>query len=182
MIPLFDWLAQRPKCFKNCVTKNPELFQDIPNLAEDFDSPICLTYTTAKIVSIFKNVIPCSWQRYCFWQRSLWSLSKRKGKFFICHALLWSYFLYHVGHALLHFAMLLLTKSTPKTRILSSIIHSPCFGDRKVKFTIHLSLLTVTIHPLLFMTLFTPNFCLFKGGCPLCLKQVLVEFISGLLS
>ena len=34
----------------------------------------------------------------------------------------------------------------------------------------------VTIHPLLFMTLFTPNFCLFKGGCPLCLKQVLVKF------
>ena len=125
MIPLFDWPAQRPKCFKNCVTKNPELFQDTSDLAKDFDSPICLAYTTAKIVSIFKNVIPCSWQRYCFWQRSLWSLSKRKGKFFICHALLWSYFLYHVGHALLHFAMLLLTKSTPKTRILSSIIHSP---------------------------------------------------------
>ena len=34
MIPLFNWLAQRPKCFKNCITKNPELFQDIPNLAE----------------------------------------------------------------------------------------------------------------------------------------------------
>ena len=34
MIPLFDWPAQRPKCFKNCVTKNPELFQDIPNLVE----------------------------------------------------------------------------------------------------------------------------------------------------
>ena len=43
-------------------------------------------------------------------------------------------------------------------------------------------LFTVTIHLLLFMTLFTPNFCLFKGGCPLCLKQVLVEFISGLRS
>ena len=25
MIPLFDWPAQRPKCFKNYVTKNPEL-------------------------------------------------------------------------------------------------------------------------------------------------------------
>ena len=40
----------------------------------------------------------------------------------------------------------------------------------------------ITIHPLLFITLFTPNFCLFKGGCPLCLKQVLVKFSSGLLS
>ena len=34
MIPLFDWPAQRPKCFKNGFTKNPELFQDIPNLVE----------------------------------------------------------------------------------------------------------------------------------------------------
>ena len=59
MIPLFDWLAQRPKYFKNYVTKNPKLFQDIPDLAEDFDSPIYLAYTTAKMVTIFKNVIPC---------------------------------------------------------------------------------------------------------------------------
>ena len=51
MIPLFDWLAQRPKCFsvfKNYVAKNPKLFQDTPDLAEDFDSPICLAYTMAK--------------------------------------------------------------------------------------------------------------------------------------
>ena len=34
MIPLFYWPAQRPKFFKNFVTKNPKLFQDIPNLAE----------------------------------------------------------------------------------------------------------------------------------------------------
>ena len=25
MIPLFDWPVPRPKCFKNYVTKNPEL-------------------------------------------------------------------------------------------------------------------------------------------------------------
>ena len=72
-------------------------------------------------------------------------------------------------------AMLLLTKSAPKTQIFSSTIDSPRFGDKKEKFTIHLSLFTITIHPLLFMTLFTPNFCLFKGGCPLCLEQVLVQ-------
>ena len=36
---------------------------------------------------------------------------------------------------------------------------SPCFEDKK-KFTIHLALFTVTItiHQLLFMTLFTSNF------------------------
>ena len=90
MIPLFDWLAQRPKYFKNYVTKNPELFQDTPDLAEDFDSPICLAYTTDKMVTIFKNVIPCFWQRYSWkliwsdlkksWQSSFWNPSKRKGR------------------------------------------------------------------------------------------------------
>ena len=49
MIPLFNWPAQRPKCFKNCVTKNPDLFQDTSNLAEDFDAPICLICTMVKI-------------------------------------------------------------------------------------------------------------------------------------
>ena len=55
-----DWLVQRPKYLKNYGTKNPEQFHDTPDLAEDFDSPICLAYTTAKIVTMFKNVIPCS--------------------------------------------------------------------------------------------------------------------------
>ena len=109
IIPLFDWLAQRPKYFKNYVIKNPELFQDTPDLAEDFDSPICLAYTTDKMVTIFKNVIPCFWQRYSWkliwsdlkksWQSSFWSPSKRKWRnlhhvmlcfghtFMLCYAL-----------------------------------------------------------------------------------------------
>ena len=48
MIPLFDWPAQRPKYFKNYVTENPKLLQDTPDLAEDFDSPICLACIMAK--------------------------------------------------------------------------------------------------------------------------------------
>ena len=48
MIPLFNWLAQRPKCFKNYVTENSELFQETLDLAEDFDSSICLACTMAK--------------------------------------------------------------------------------------------------------------------------------------
>ena len=48
MIPLFEWLAQKPKCFKNYIAENPKLFQDTPDLAEDFDSPICLACTMAK--------------------------------------------------------------------------------------------------------------------------------------
>ena len=43
MIPLFDWPAQRPKYFKNYVTKNLEQFQDTSDLAEDFGSPILPT-------------------------------------------------------------------------------------------------------------------------------------------
>ena len=51
MIPLFDWLAQKPKCFsvfEIYVAGNSELFQDTRDLAEDFDSPICLACTMAK--------------------------------------------------------------------------------------------------------------------------------------
>ena len=64
-------------------------------------------------------------------------------------------------------------------RSCSSTIDSLQFGDKKKNFTIQ-SLFTchyssITIHPLLFMTLFTPKFCLFKGGCPLCSKKVLLQ-------
>ena len=52
----------------------------------------------------------------------------------LCQALLWSCF-----HALLHFAMLLLTKSAPKTKIFNSKIDSPRFEDKKrnLLFTCH---------------------------------------------
>ena len=122
---------------KNYVTKNPELFQDTPNLAEDFDSLICLAYTTAKMVTIFKNVIPCFWQRYSW--KLIWSdlnlilltklilksFKKKKKESSSCHALL--YF---------DLAMLFLTKSAPKTKIFNFTIDSPRFGDKKEKFTI----------------------------------------------
>ena len=71
---------------------------------------------------------------------------KEKDESSLCHALLWSYFLFHVmlcfGHALLHFVMLLLTKSAPNTKIFSSTIDSPHFGDKKrnLLFTCHYSL------------------------------------------
>ena len=65
--------------------------------------------------------------------------------------------------------MLLLTYSTPRTRILSFTTHSPRFG---AKSEIYYS--SVTIH----LLLFTPKFCLFKGGCPLYFKQVLVCLVQ----
>ena len=59
MIPLFVCLAQRPKCFKEHVAENPELFQDTPDLAEDFDSPICLAFTMAKTLQYFPLLKAC---------------------------------------------------------------------------------------------------------------------------
>ena len=62
MIPSFVWLAQRPKCFnvfKEYVAENPELFQDTSDLAEDFDSLICLAYTMAKTLQYLPLLKAC---------------------------------------------------------------------------------------------------------------------------
>ena len=130
-----------------------------------------------------QNAIPCSFRRYCFWQGSFWSLSKRKKEDssclpFVIFSMLWSWFttLYHASSDILY----------TKDKNFEFYNSFPTFWDKKwnLLFICHYSLLlfTVTIHLLLFMTLFTPNFCLFKGGCPLYFKQVLVELSSGLLS
>ena len=69
MIPLFDWLAQKPKCFsvfEIYVAKNPELFQDTPDLAKDFDSPICLASTTAKTLQYLPLLNACFLPIRCF--------------------------------------------------------------------------------------------------------------------
>ena len=61
----------------------------------------------------------------------------------------------------------------------------PTFRGQKMKFTIHcyysLSLFANTIHCYYSLLLFTPNFCLFKGGCPLYWNQVFCMLSSGLL-
>ena len=106
---------------------------------------------------------------------------KEKGRFFIMPclplvilALLWSCFT-----TLCHASP---DKVCTKDKNFEFYNSFPTFWGQKNKIYYSLSLFTITIHELLFMTLFTPNFCLFKGGCPLCLKQVLVELSSGLLS
>ena len=117
-----------------------------------------------------QNVIPHSCRRSCFWQWIFGVFPKRKGK--ILHASLLSYFLCF-SHDSLHFAMLTLTQYATKTRILGSTTHSPRFGAKN-EIYYSLSLFTVTIH----LLLFTPKFCLFKGGCPLYLKQVFVCLVQ----
>ena len=59
------------------------------------------------------------------------------------------------GHDSLHFAMLTLTQDATKTRILGSTTHSPRFGGKKMKFTIHCYYSSVTIHCHYSLVLFT---------------------------
>ena len=128
-----------------------------------------------------QNVIPCSWQRYCFWQGSFWSLSKRKRK--ILH--------YAFGHTFLIWSCFVtLCHASPniictKDKTFGFYNSFPTFGGQKLKFTIHLSLFTVTIHchysPVTIHDTVSLR-SLFKGSCPLYFKQVLVVLCSGLLS
>ena len=136
-----------------------------------------------KIVSIFKMWSHPHSKDIASYKGYFKVFPKRKRK--ILHAHLLSYFLCF-SHDLLHFVMLLLTQSAPKTRILKFYNSFPTFWGKKwnLLFICHYSLLlfTVTIHLLLFMTLFTPKFCLFKGGCPLYFKKFFSVLSSGLLS
>ena len=111
--------------------------------------------------------IPCIWQRYSLKK----SLNRKRRNL----RTLLSYF-----HDLA-IAMLLLTKSEPrKWQKNFSWILSQKNGKNTIHFscsqiTIHGLLFTDTVHFLLFMTLFTLKFCLFKGGCPLSLDKFLLQ-------
>ena len=69
MIPLFDWLAQKPKCFKNYIVENPELFQDAPDLAKDFDSPICLACTMTRFSTV--KTFTFTWHLFIIFFRNI---------------------------------------------------------------------------------------------------------------
>ena len=106
-----------------------------------------------------QNVIPCSCQGYCFWQGSFWSLSKRRRKilhytmlhFLVMLCYILSCFSWHILLLGQEFWVLQLIPHVLGAK--SEIYYSP-----------------VTIHCYYSLSLFTPNFCLFKGGCPLYLK------------
>ena len=125
-----------------------------------------------------QNMIPCSCRRSCFWQGLFWSLSKKKREDssclpFVIFFMLWSWF-----STLCHASSDTICSKDNNFEFYNSF---PTFWGKKrnLLFICYYSLLlfTVTIH----LLLFTPNFCLFKGGCPLYFKQVLSVLSSELL-
>ena len=55
-------------------------------------------------------------------------------------------------------------------------VHRLLFIDYCSRITVHRLLFMDYCSLLLFMTLFTPKFCLFKGGCPLNLRASQAKF------
>ena len=121
--------AQRPKCFKTYATKKLELFQNISNLAKlpfvryALQSKVSMSTTTSRWFQYSKCDPMLTTKILLLIRVILKSFQKKKEDSSLYHASLF-------GHSLLHFVMLLLTYSAPKTRILSSTTHSPRFGDK----------------------------------------------------
>ena len=80
-----------------------------------------------------------------------------------------------LGNDFLYSTIILLTPSATRSIMLGSPYVSPCFGHKR-KITIHLSLFTRHYSLVLFIvTVHLKIFCLFKGGCPLCLSKCLFK-------
>ena len=148
-----------------------KLFQDIPNLA--------------KLQFVWYTLLVKSFNEYYYFKITsrLWShapnkntasdknhfedLPREKERCFIMllvMLLIWSCFWF--SHALFHLAMLLLTYSAPRTRILKSYNSFPTFWGQKwnLLFICHYSqlLFIVTIHLLLFINVYKSNSCIIQ--------------------
>ena len=92
--PYLTGLHKGQNASKNYVTKNLELFQDIPNLAEDFNSLICPICTLVKIFNdyyYFKIVSMRSRAHnkdIAFDKGHFEVFPKEKEDFSLCHAFL----------------------------------------------------------------------------------------------
>ena len=176
LLPLIseDWFPYLTGLHKGQnASKNCELLQDIPNLAElpfvhyALQSKVPMSAITSRILQ-YSKCNPMLMPKILLLTR-VGSLSKKKkGKILhdyfswlslVIFSMLWSWFstLCHAYSDTIY----------SKDKIFRFYNSSPTFWGKKwnllFTITIHLSLFTVTIHS---------NFCLFKGGCPLYFKQV----------
>ena len=147
MIPLFDWPTQRPKCFKNYVTKNPELFQDIPNLAK---LPLVRYALWSKSSMITTTSRLFQWDPVLITKILL--LTKVTLKSFQKKRKILHYAMPSFSHTF--FALVMIYYTLPcfswqklhQRQEFLTLPFIPHVLGQKVKFTIHLSLFTVTIH------------------------------------
>ena len=160
------------------LQKNCELFQDIPNLAElpfvryALQSKVPMSATTSRLLQ-YSKCNPMLMPKILLLTR-VGSLSKKKREDssclpFVIFSMLWSWF-----STLCHASSNTIYSKDKNFGFYNSF---PTFWGKKWNL-----LFTITIHCTIHLLLFTPIFCLFKGGCPLYFKQVFSVLSSGLLS
>ena len=150
--PYLTGLHKGQNASKNYVTKNSELFQDIPNLAElplirhTLQSKVSMSTTTSRLFQYSKMWSHAHAEDIASDKDYFEDFQKEKGRFFMptfCH----------IFHALvmIYFTLPCFSWHNMLQRqefwVLQLIPH---VLGQKVKFTIHLSLFTVTIHLSLF--------------------------------
>ena len=170
------------------VSKNCELFQHIPNLAElpyvryVLRSKVSMSATTSRLLQ-YSKYDPMLMPKILLLTRViLESFKKEKGRFFMptfCH-------IFYVLVMILYTLPCFFWHNLLQRQEFGVLQLIPHVLGQKVKFTIHCYYSSVTIHcyyslSTIHLLLFTLNFCLFKGGCPLYFKQVLSVLCLGLL-
>ena len=177
LLPLIskDWFPYLTGLHKGQnASKNCELLQDIPYLVElpfvhyALQSKVPMSAITSRMLQ-YSKCNPMLMPKILLLTR-VGSLSKKKkGRLpFVIFSILSSWFsiLCHAYSDTIY----------SKDKILDFTTHPPRFG---AKNEIYYSLSLFICHYSLL--LFTPNFCLFKGGCPLYLKQVFSWRTSSVL-
>ena len=168
----FHWLVDNTSkdCFKT----------DIPNLTKlpfvryALQSKVLMSATTSRLLQYPKHDPMLMPKVLLLTRVILESFKKEKGRFFMptfCHIF------YALVMILYTFPCFFWHNLLQRQEIWVLQLIPHVLGQ-KMKFTIHCYYSSVTIH----LLLFTPNLCLFNGGCPLYFKQVFSVLSSGLLS
>ena len=181
VIPLFWLTCTKAKMLQNLCYQKSGTVSRYPESGGTPICPICTSvksfneYYYFKIVSIFKMWSHVPVKNIASDKDHFEDFPKEKGSLFFmpCFAF-WSCFV--------TFCYTSPNIFCSKDKNFEFYNSFPTFWGKKwnLLFICHylLLLFTVTIHLLLFIS----NFCLFKGGCPLYLKQVFSVLSSGLLS